>query len=161
MGIYSDFTTFFLLIYLKIVFARYLPITPALPVISETCPLPLDYYKYSHIILVVDIISHRHKQQSWQDKITISCHIYIKQFFLVVLSTLHGTPFSLQMLPIRRFWFSSAVWPSARHCWVWRCCNLPTWKVRVTHLPRFKKFLDLFSILMRWSIIWSTLIKFL
>ena len=26
-----------------IAFARYLPITPALPVTSETCPLPLDY----------------------------------------------------------------------------------------------------------------------
>ena len=26
-----------------IAFARYLPITPALPVISETCLLPLDY----------------------------------------------------------------------------------------------------------------------
>ena len=26
-----------------IAFARYLPVTPALPVTSETCPLPLDY----------------------------------------------------------------------------------------------------------------------
>ena len=26
--------------------ARYLPVTPALPVTSETCPLPLDYSKF-------------------------------------------------------------------------------------------------------------------
>ena len=26
-----------------IAFDRYLPVTPALPVTSETCPLPLDY----------------------------------------------------------------------------------------------------------------------
>ena len=38
MSIYSDFTTFFTLIYLK-----YLPVAPALPVTTDTCPLPLDY----------------------------------------------------------------------------------------------------------------------
>ena len=42
MGIYSDFTTFFTLIYI-IAFASYLPITQAWPVTSETGPLPLDY----------------------------------------------------------------------------------------------------------------------
>ena len=44
MGIYSDFTTFFNSLHFEIIaFARHLPITPALPVTSETCPLPLDY----------------------------------------------------------------------------------------------------------------------
>ena len=45
MGIYSDFTMYFLHFDLSeiIAFDTYLPITPALPVTSETCPLPLDY----------------------------------------------------------------------------------------------------------------------
>ena len=45
MGIYSDFTTYFLHFDLSeiIAFARYLPVTLSLPVTSETCPLPLDY----------------------------------------------------------------------------------------------------------------------
>ena len=48
MGIYRDFTTFFILFYLKylIEFHSYLPVTPALPVTSASCPLPLDYSNF-------------------------------------------------------------------------------------------------------------------
>ena len=42
MGIYSEFITFFTLI----TFARYLPVAPALPVTSETCPLHLEYSNF-------------------------------------------------------------------------------------------------------------------
>ena len=36
-----------------IAFARYLPVTPALPVTSETCPLPLDYSKFRMVYYVI------------------------------------------------------------------------------------------------------------
>ena len=55
MGIFSDFTTYFLHFDLSEIIAliRYLPITPELPVTSETCPVPLDYSicrPLSHVI---------------------------------------------------------------------------------------------------------------
>ena len=45
MGIYSGFTTFFTFFDISeiIVFATYLPVSPAQPVTSESGPLPMDY----------------------------------------------------------------------------------------------------------------------
>ena len=44
MGIYSDLTNFLHFdLSEMIAFASYLPVTPALPVTSESGPLPLDY----------------------------------------------------------------------------------------------------------------------
>ena len=53
MGIYSDFTTLDFDLSEIIVSASYLPVTPALPIISASSPSPLDYSIASELIMLV------------------------------------------------------------------------------------------------------------